>query len=276
MKISLTITTLLVSIGLYLAFYDLITPQIYIEHDSASPIGYFFIPDNDDYAGKKHQLNLSAWSNINTSIEAILFYKKKSDTKFLSLSLYKIPASNNYIGEIPTLPKGERYFYYIELKDKLGNIKKIPQNAPEKPLFYITYEGKPNKHLLTLHILLVIASLIILVHAFYWALNIILIKENSGLFLKLKKSIKFGSLSFFIGAIILGYAVAKQAFGKGWNGLPLGDDITDNKSLLTLLYWGALYFASFRIKERTTAMLIIIGTILTLIIYLIPHSYFIQ
>jgi hypothetical protein len=75
---------------------------------------------------------------------------------------------------------------------------------------------------------------------------------------------------FLVGGMIFGPIVQKYAFGAFWTGWPFGHDLTDNKMLVAFLFWlVALYRARKRGGGRGW---IIAASIVTLLVYLIPHS----
>ena len=74
----------------------------------------------------------------------------------------------------------------------------------------------------------------------------------------------------FLGGFILGPLVQKYAFGVFWSGAPLGFDLTDNKTLIAFLLWVAAAVAGR--KGRPARGWIIAASVLTLIVFLIPHS----
>ena len=75
-----------------------------------------------------------------------------------------------------------------------------------------------------------------------------------------------------IGGMILGPIVQKYAFGEYWTGVPFGTDLTDNKTLIAFLAWLGALIALHNTKRPIPW--IIAAAVLTLIIFLIPHSLF--
>lgn len=285
---------IIVGLALFFIFNDIITPDMYKRIDPSKAIGYIFVPDDDEYEDRKHLLMLSVINFKNVDIKGVYAkFKRKIDNDFKGTALINVNQGVNWVGELPTLPRGERYFYYLEIDyemdGKLSSIV-IPEWAPDKPLLYVTYEGKPNKNLLLLHIVLVIGAAIFLLHALFYSIRCLGEKDKTksiNYFDKAYKSVLWGWISFTVSTLLIGYYISYQVFGKGWNGLPIGDDITDNKSLLMIIFWGIvlllrsdskykLMIFNRIIAVRTFCIMIIIGSILTTIIYLIPHSYFFQ
>jgi hypothetical protein len=74
----------------------------------------------------------------------------------------------------------------------------------------------------------------------------------------------------FVGGFILGPLVQKFAFGVFWSGFPFGMDLTDTKTLLTFVLWVAAVIAGRKGKPARGAVLA--ASIVTLVVYLIPHS----
>ncbi len=74
----------------------------------------------------------------------------------------------------------------------------------------------------------------------------------------------------FAGGFVLGPLVQKFAFGVAWSGFPLGMDLTDNKTLIAFLFWIAALIAGR--KGRAARPFVIAASLVTLLIFLIPHS----
>jgi len=76
----------------------------------------------------------------------------------------------------------------------------------------------------------------------------------------------------FLGGFILGPLMQKFAFGVAWAGFPLGTDLTDNKTLIAFLFWIAALIAGR--KGKPARPFVIAAALVTLLIFLIPHSLF--
>ena len=75
----------------------------------------------------------------------------------------------------------------------------------------------------------------------------------------------------FLGGMILGPIVQKYAFGEFWTGVPFGFDLTDNKTLVTMVTWIVAAWLSIK-KKHSARIWIIIAAIVLLLVYSIPHS----
>ena len=75
-----------------------------------------------------------------------------------------------------------------------------------------------------------------------------------------------------LGGFVLGPLLQKYAFDLWWTGWPFGSDITDNKTLIAFLVWVG---AAVALKKARHPVRWAIGAaIVTLLVYLIPHSLF--
>jgi hypothetical protein len=78
------------------------------------------------------------------------------------------------------------------------------------------------------------------------------------------------AILLIFGGFVLGPLVQKYAFGVLWSGFPFGMDLTDNKTLISLLFWIAAVVAGR--KGKPARALVLTASLVTLLIYLIPHS----
>lgn len=74
------------------------------------------------------------------------------------------------------------------------------------------------------------------------------------------------------GGLVLGPIVQKLAFGDLWTGIPFGYDLTDNKTLIAALVWGAALWATYRRPLRQSRWWVLAGATMLLAVYSIPHS----
>ena len=78
----------------------------------------------------------------------------------------------------------------------------------------------------------------------------------------------------FLGGFPLGMLVSGYAFGQPWGGFPLGNDATDNKTLLAFLGWLVAAIAVMRVSDpRRARPVVLAAALLMLAVYLIPHSF---
>lgn len=91
---------------------------------------------------------------------------------------------------------------------------------------------------------------------------------------KQKRTKLYGILTFVLlalGGMIFGPIVQYYAFGELWTGVPLGWDLTDNKTLIAFLFW---FVAVLLNRKEKRLYWYIIAAIVTILIFSIPHSMF--
>jgi hypothetical protein len=76
----------------------------------------------------------------------------------------------------------------------------------------------------------------------------------------------------FVGGLIFGPLVQKYAFGSFWSGWPLGGDMTDNKTAVAVIAWIAALWRGR--SQRAGRFWILSAAIVTILVYLIPHSLY--
>jgi len=87
-----------------------------------------------------------------------------------------------------------------------------------------------------------------------------------------KRAVALNLGFLLLGGFLFGPIVQQYAFGQAWTGFPFGMDLTDNKTLIMLVFWlPALVFA---LKERNYKPWIILAVFVTFAVYLVPHSMF--
>lgn len=74
----------------------------------------------------------------------------------------------------------------------------------------------------------------------------------------------------FIGGFILGPLVQKFSFGVLWSGVPLGFDLTDNKTLIAFVGWLIALFLMRKGKPARAG--VVAAAVLLMVVYSIPHS----
>lgn len=74
----------------------------------------------------------------------------------------------------------------------------------------------------------------------------------------------------FVGGFILGPLATKFAFDLWWTGWPVGNDITDNKTIVALVAWLIALVAVFR--ARNPKGWVLGAALVMILVFLIPHS----
>ncbi len=189
-----------------------------------------------------------------TTIEPVLAYKRfKSNDEWSGGKMERHGDTVKYA--LPHQPPAGKLKYRITL---INGEQKIPI-PPDKPVV-IRFKGAVPKPILYSHILFMSLAMILANVAGLTALG-------RG---PTRKSVIWTIVTLFIGGLILGPVVQKYAFGAFWTGWPIGHDLTDNKTAFAFIFWIIAFFRGS--KGRNPKIWIIIAAIVTLGIYLIPHS----
>lgn len=85
-----------------------------------------------------------------------------------------------------------------------------------------------------------------------------------------RKLANWTAVFVFVGGFILGPLVQKYAFGVLWAGVPLGFDLTDNKTLITFVGWLIALFLMRKGKPGRAG--VVAAAVLLMVVYSIPHS----
>ncbi len=75
-----------------------------------------------------------------------------------------------------------------------------------------------------------------------------------------------------LGGFVFGPLTQYYAFGQAWTGFPFGMDLTDNKTLLMLVFWLPALWAV--LKERPARLWLNLAFAVTAAVYFVPHSLF--
>ena len=109
------------------------------------------------------------------------------------------------------------------------------------------------------HILLMFGAMLFAVYTF------LLVVTNK----EYQKWLKITVGTLFVGGFILGPLVQHAAFGPWWTGFPYGTDLTDNKTLLSFLFFVA---ALATLKWKYNKWVVCLAVLFMIAIFTIPHS----
>jgi len=157
---------------------------------------------------------------------------------------------------IPAQPPAGKVIYQVSLIDSEGN----KHDLTEEPVI-IRFKGAVPSIALIPHIIFMFAGMLYATRAGLEAL----VNGNKLFGLALWTTILLAA-----GGLIFGPIVQKYAFGEFWTGWPFGHDLTDTKTMAVVLFW-ILSIWRFK-KSHSGRIWILIAAIVTLAIYLIPHS----
>ncbi len=187
-------------------------------------------------------------------VKAQIFYKRfKSFDKWTTVEMKREGAY--LIGALPHQPPAGKIEYTVKLSSPTESV-----NLTTEPVV-IRFKGEVPAYILIPHILLMFLAMLFSTRTGIEAL----IKGT-----KTFRYTLYTVLFLFLGGIILGPFVQYYAFGVYWTGWPFGHDLTDNKTLIALIFW---VIALFVLRKRpANRFWPIFASIVLLLVYLIPHS----
>jgi hypothetical protein len=158
--------------------------------------------------------------------------------------------------ELPNQPPAGKLVYRVTLQDAQRTV-----TLPEKDAVVIRFRGDVPAAVLIIHVALMFIGLVVSTRAGLEFFS----KEP-----KLKKLIVWTIGLLAVGGLIFGPIVQKYAFGAYWTGWPFGGDLTDNKTAAMVLFW---VIAAIALKKSANPKSwALAAAVLTLVVYLIPHS----
>jgi hypothetical protein len=212
--------------------------------------------------------------NINdTTIKARLYYKRfKSDEEYqvtdFSYKVYpvhspfmnkvfKIYEEKGLFASVPQQPPAGKLQYYFEITDSKGT-RTFLKDTP----VVIRFKGDVPAFVLIPHILLMFVAMLFSTLAGLMAISKVSLYKKYAL---------WTLILFIIGGFILGPIVQNFAFGELWTGIPFGWDLTDNKTLIALIFW---ILAVVMNKRSDKPIFTVLAAIVLLVVFSIPHSLF--
>lgn len=210
-----------------------------------------------------------------------LYYKIGRQGTLSWAPMERMAGTDTFAGFVPHQAKGWQAYYYVQVETTQGQVVTLPDaQTPGSRSFLLKFKGVVHPFVTIGHVLCMFSAVFILLVAFFYAFDIL---RGKRFVHQALAPILWALLFLFIGGFPLGWIMAAQTFGKPWSGFPFGWDITDNKTLLAFLYWFILLILVYRslftkdsskdlIPPKAFAWLTILGTLLTIWIYLVPHS----
>lgn len=151
---------------------------------------------------------------------------------------------------LPVQPVAGKLQYYLTVGGK-----DYPADAP----VLIRFRNDVPAGILIPHILFMFAAMLF---AVYTLLLVLTRKEY-------RRWLIITAVTLFIGGFILGPLVQHVAFGPWWTGFPFGTDLTDNKTLISFLFFIA---ALATLKWKHNKWMVGLAVLVMLAVFTIPHS----
>ena len=185
---------------------------------------------------------------------ALLWRRYPTADAFAAIPL--TPAGDSLTATLPAQPPAGKVEYYVALYGAADTVR-----LPEHEAAVLRYRGPVDVAVLLPHVLMMFVAMLIAIRT---ALGAVAGREEPTL-------AWLALIGFTVGGLVLGPIVQKQAFGAYWTGFPFGGDLTDNKTLVMWLAWLTVCLAPLR-WPRSRRALVLAATVVTLAVYLIPHS----
>jgi hypothetical protein len=184
-------------------------------------------------------------------------YKVYPVNSVLMNRFFEITEEKGFFADVPPQPPAGKLQYYIGLEDSDG-LKYFLKDSP----IVIRFKGSVPDYALIPHIIFMFLAML-----FSTAAGIMSLTGYKSY----KKYALYTLILLIGGGMILGPVVQKFAFGEFWTGIPFGWDLTDNKTLIALLFWILAVVMNRKYnKPGYTAL----AAFILLIIFSIPHSMF--
>jgi hypothetical protein len=311
----LKITLLIAIVGFAYSMNSMIAPEMY-RSMRPPQLGYIFVPDDGEFTDGEHRIEVQFIQFSDESPKSVTaFIMKKPDDQPQELPLepllYSGTPTRTWFAVLPPLKeKGARWFYYLTIQTTKDRTIEIWKNmnwferlfsgfSKDRQHFWVTYEGNVVREtqfgriLLISHIVLAFGALLFLFHTMYYILRLVQIGPSDIDMLKGYKSAFWAAAFFFTGAIVLGIPITYYTFNTGFAPWPVKGlfnlgDITDTKSTLLAVWWAILlisYYKQFRLAvlgrgdgklQRKFGWWTILALFITVFVFLIPHSQFLQ
>lgn len=206
-----------------------------------------------------------------SGLSAIAYYSTTKGGPYKADTLAM--TNEGFSGVLPVLEKGKKWFYHIDLLKNGSIVGKFPARGDQ----FIKFKGHVPVYILVPHIFCMFATVFLGLMTVFTAFDVV---KGKG---EIRKSVNYllwTTVFVFIGGFPLGYLVAYIAFGQGWSGIPIGWDITDNKTVILFLAWlitlilarKGIKEAKIAISNKTYFALTIASLVVSIIIFMIPHS----
>ena len=153
---------------------------------------------------------------------------------------------------LPVQPVAGKLQYYLTV-DGRDYLKDEP--------VVIRFRNDVPAYILIPHILLMFGAMLF---AVYTLIMVTMRKEY-------RRWLKITVATLFLGGFIFGPLVQHAAFGPWWTGFPYGTDLTDNKTLISFLFFLA---ALATLKWKHNRWVVALAVLVMIAVFTIPHSVY--
>jgi hypothetical protein len=188
------------------------------------------------------------------NVQADMFYRRfPTQEPWQKVNMVRV--GDKLAGFLPNQPQAGKLEYYFQFMQE-NKVTRVPVSGQ----VVIRFRGNVPAGVILPHILLMTLSMLFSAVALILAL------------LGMKPYKLYGVLTLsalIIGGFIFGPMVQKYSFGAYWTGFPNGMDLTDNKTLIALVFWLIAVGANLKRERR---YLTVLASIVLFVIFSIPHS----
>jgi hypothetical protein len=215
-----------------------------------------------------------------TEIDALVLYRTPGEEEFKPAVMSEI-SKGVWSARLPAGDKGDRLEYGFRIPQTNVHEEGGSSTVTSETGYYlIKYKGEVSGTVLVLHILCMFAAFFFIVEAILGAFTMLFMGEEREFTIAQTRWVLLFS---FLGGVPLGFVLNGQRFGPIWEAFPFGTDITDNKTQLIIIFWiiiAAMSWKSFACRRTgrdaagsgVFATAVIIASVLSLVLYLVPHS----
>jgi hypothetical protein len=184
----------------------------------------------------------------------LVWRRYKTDDPWERQDLERI--GDDLTGRLPNQPPAGKIEYHVELIGNGGTIM-----IPPDENVVTRFKGEVPSAVLGPHVLLMFLGMLASTRA---GLEALARGRRTGLYAVLAAAL------IAAGGMVLGPIIQKYAFGAYWTGFPLGMDLTDNKTLISMAVWVIALIAVW--KKAGSRWWVVAASAVTLVIFMIPHS----
>ena len=188
---------------------------------------------------------------VPSSVEAKMHYRRYPTTNDYTTVDFQWQ-DGAWQAALPVQPVAGKLQYYLTVDGK--------DYLKDEPVV-IRFRNDVPAYILIPHILLMFGAMLFAVYTF---LLVVTRKPY-------KKWLWITVGTLFVGGFVLGPLVQHAAFGPWWAGFPYGTDLTDNKTLISFLFFLA---ALATIKWKYNKWLVVLAVLVMIAVFTIPHSAF--
>ena len=188
---------------------------------------------------------------VPSSVEAKMHYRRYPTTNDYTTVDFQWQ-DGAWQAALPVQPVAGKLQYYLTVDGK--------DYLKDEPVV-IRFRNDVPAYILIPHILLMFGAMLFAVYTF---LLVVTRKPY-------KKWLWITVGTLFVGGFVLGPLVQHAAFGPWWTGFPYGTDLTDNKTLISFLFFLA---ALATIKWKYNKWLVVLAVLVMIAVFTIPHSAF--